>query len=131
MPVCVQASCLGRQAGDPVLLRSCPISVPRIFLYAMCRPQDLPSLDPHHQYLLLELLLAQQAQQAAAAGSEPAPAPLSAAALLPMLRLLCATQHAEVRALAWRWGQARLEATGAFGPSAQGEAQVWLECLPR
>ncbi len=83
----------------------------------------------------MELLLAQlppPALEAAGSGAAPgaAPVPLSAALLLPVLRLLCETRHEEVRQLARRWVLTRLGATGALGRRRE-EALVWLDLLPR
>lgn len=106
--------------------------------------QDLLSLKPQHQYLFLELLLANLNSSSTAHGptatttqlasyAPHATAPIalpSAALLLPVLCLLCGTQHAEVRQLAWRWMRERLGATGTFG-SHEEEVQLWLSMLPR
>ena len=104
--------------------------------------QDLLALQPHHQLLFLELLLAQLPAQASrrngtclvssspGASGSGALVPLPATLLLPVLHLLCGSQHGEVRQLARRWALARLAATGAFDGHEE-EVLVWVDLLPR
>ena len=107
-------------------------------------PQDPLALKPVHQLQFMELLLSaaeaapgqdgagvggsaeqqQQEQQQAAAV-----ATLTAAQLLPALRLLVGAGAAEVRAAAYHWLLGRLHATTVFGANPD-EAALWLDWLP-